>query len=90
MVNDLYPANETECQQLLQAVLATNTTAYIDAILAPVTGTYFQGKRCVLIYTSYLYIVDTLKTNLTYQEKMGLVPTLLRMNIIHKLIFSIV
>jgi hypothetical protein len=74
----------------MQAVIATNSTKNIEAILAPVSGTYFHNKRCILIYTNYLYIVDNLQANLTYQEKVGLIPTLLRMNVIHKLIFGIV
>ena len=90
MVNDLYPVSEAECQQLMQAVITINNSTYIDAILAPVTGSYFHGKRCILIYTNYLYIVDNLQANLTFQEKVGLVPTLFRMNVIHKIIFNIV
>ena len=58
-------------------------------MLAPVTGTYFWSKRCVLILTAYLYIVDTRVVNLTYQEKLNLVPTISRMNVVHSLIFNI-
>ena len=59
-------------------------------MLVPVIGSYFWGKRCILTLTPYLYIVDSQMTNLTYQEKLNLVPIISRMNVVHKLIFNII
>ena len=71
-------------------MISTNIQVAIEAMLVPVIGSYFWGKRCILTLTPYLYIVDSQMTNLTYQEKLNLVPIISRMNVVHKLIFNII
>ena len=48
MMDNIYLSSEENCQQLLQAVIATNYQEAIKAILAPITGRYFWEKRCIL------------------------------------------
>jgi hypothetical protein len=85
-----YPQSEAQSQLLLQAVMATALQNAITGLLVPVTGTYFWNKRCILTLSSYLYIVDNKQAALSYQEKVALVPTLLRMKVINRLIFGVI
>ena len=56
MIDHFYLNKEENCQQLLQAVIATNHQEAIDSILAPITGQYFWNKRCILSQTDLVSV----------------------------------
>lgn len=83
-----YMVNEEQCQVLLNAVITTGWQDAINNILTPVTATNFRNKRCILSQTNLVSIADKKINNLDYVQKLALVSVIMRMRVVHSLIFG--
>lgn len=90
MTDSYYLTSEKQCLEYFQAILGTGHPVAIEKVLTPITGNYFWNKRCILSQDSSLTsIADTKMKVLTTAQKMMLVPIVIRMNVVHSLIFNV-